>query len=91
MDIEWAKDGVDGALYIVQARPETVASQQAATNLESYVLKETGPRCWLRAGPWVPEIGSGPVRVVVDSHHLPDFKDRARCWWPTPPRRTGNR
>ncbi|WP_299392762.1 phosphoenolpyruvate synthase [Pelagibius sp.] len=73
MDIEWAKDGVDGALYIVQARPETVASQQAATNLESYVLKETGPV--LATGRAVgTRIGSGPVRVVVDSHHLPDFK-----------------
>ena len=38
MDIEWAKDGLDGKLYIVQARPETVASQRQASSLETYVL-----------------------------------------------------
>ena len=39
MDMEWAKDGVDGKLYIVQARPETVASQRQTSVLESYVLE----------------------------------------------------
>jgi pyruvate,water dikinase len=39
MDIEWAKDGSDGRLYILQARPETVASQASTTTLEQYVLK----------------------------------------------------
>ncbi len=39
MDVEWAKDGVDGKLYIVQARPETVASQRQASLLETYVLE----------------------------------------------------
>ncbi|MCV7256271.1 phosphoenolpyruvate synthase [Mycobacterium hackensackense] len=42
MDMEWAKDGIDGKLYIVQARPETVASQHSATALESYVLEGRG-------------------------------------------------
>ncbi len=42
MDMEWAKDGIDGKLYIVQARPETVASQRKATMLESYVLDGRG-------------------------------------------------
>jgi len=42
MDIEWAKDGTDGQLYLVQARPETVASQRAAATLESYLLDGTG-------------------------------------------------
>ena len=42
MDIEWAKDGTDGLLYLVQARPETVASQRAAATLERYVLDGTG-------------------------------------------------
>ena len=74
MDIEWAKDGIDGELYIVQARPETVASQQAATDLESYVLNGTGET--LAAGRAVgTKIGSGLVRVVVDTQHLPDFKE----------------
>jgi pyruvate,water dikinase len=39
MDMEWAKDGVDGLLYIVQARPETVVSQRNSMMMESYVLK----------------------------------------------------
>ena len=39
MDIEWAKDGEDGKLYIVQARPETVASQRVAGAFETYALK----------------------------------------------------
>ncbi len=42
MDIEWAKDGDDGLLYIVQARPETVKSRASATILERYLMKETG-------------------------------------------------
>jgi pyruvate, water dikinase len=42
MDIEWAKDGIDGQLYLVQARPETVASQRTAATLESYVLDGSG-------------------------------------------------
>jgi pyruvate, water dikinase len=43
MDIEWAKDGVDGRLYIVQARPETVASQKDHGVLEEYRVKTHGP------------------------------------------------
>ncbi|RMR21507.1 Phosphoenolpyruvate synthase, partial [Pseudomonas savastanoi pv. glycinea] len=42
MDIEWAKDGDDGKLYIVQARPETVKSRASANVMERYLLKETG-------------------------------------------------
>lgn len=42
MDIEWAKDGLDGQLYIVQARPETVASQRTGMHLEHYQLLEPG-------------------------------------------------
>ena len=36
MDIEWAKDGIDGRLYVVQARPETVASQKPAGLMDEY-------------------------------------------------------
>ena len=42
MDIEWAKDGLDGQLYIVQARPETAASQRSLTTVETYVLEAKG-------------------------------------------------
>jgi pyruvate, water dikinase len=43
LDIEWAKDGEDGLLYIVQARPETVASQRETGSFESYTMTATGP------------------------------------------------
>src|SRR5690554_2241914 len=42
MDIEWAKDGDDGKIYIVQARPETVKSRASANVMERYPLKATG-------------------------------------------------
>ena len=42
MDIEWAKDGKDEKLYIVQARPETVQSNKESLSLENYVLEEDG-------------------------------------------------
>ena len=42
MDIEWAKDGDDGQLYIVQARPETVKSRQNVGTMERYLLKQKG-------------------------------------------------
>jgi pyruvate,water dikinase len=42
MDIEWAKDGIDGKIYVVQARPETVASQKSPTVLETWQLKGKG-------------------------------------------------
>ncbi|MGQ3686010.1 MAG: phosphoenolpyruvate synthase [Candidatus Loosdrechtia sp.] len=44
MDLEWAKDGVLGELFIVQARPETVHSRKTATTLKTYELKESGKR-----------------------------------------------
>jgi len=72
MDIEWAKDGEDGKLYIVQARPETVASRRAPGAFEIYTLKEGGPV--LATGRAVGEkIGSGTVRVVADPHDLAAF------------------
>ncbi len=51
MDIEWAQDGTDGKLYIVQARPETVASQQTAQSLETYSLDVSRARFWSAAVP----------------------------------------
>ena len=63
MDLEWAKDGVDGELYIVQARPETVASQHAVNELEIFHLEGTGTV--LTTGNSVGDrVASGPVRVV---------------------------
>jgi pyruvate,water dikinase len=69
MDIEWAKDGVDGGLYIVQARPETVASRRSPQAFETFRLKGSGPV--LVAGRAVGEkIGSGVARIVRDKHEL---------------------
>ncbi len=73
MDMEWAKDGETGALYIVQARPETVHAQQAYDTLEFYHLTTHGPV--LARGRSVGEkISHGPVRVIKDAHHLHDFQ-----------------
>ena len=65
MDIEWAKDGDDGLLYIVQARPETVKSRSSATILERYLMKETGT-VLVEGRSIGQKIGSGPVRVIND-------------------------
>ncbi|EPO8093069.1 phosphoenolpyruvate synthase [Pseudomonas aeruginosa] len=63
MDIEWAKDGDDGKLYIVQARPETVKSRASATVMERYLLKEKGTV--LVEGRAIGQrIGAGPVKVI---------------------------
>jgi pyruvate, water dikinase len=72
MDVEWAKDGEDGRLYIVQARPETAASHRAPNAFETYSLKGTGPV--LATGRAVGEkIASGKVRTVADAHDLSAF------------------
>ncbi|CRI56127.1 phosphoenolpyruvate synthase [Pseudomonas sp. CCOS 191] len=65
MDIEWAKDGDDGKLYIVQARPETVKSRASANVMERYLLKEKGTV--LVEGRAIGQrIGAGKVRVIND-------------------------
>jgi pyruvate, water dikinase len=73
MDMEWAKDGLDGKLYIVQARPETVASQRSMTALESYVLEGRGEI--LAEGRSVGEkIASGAARRIENVTHLAQFQ-----------------
>ena len=63
MDIEWGKDGADGKLYILQARPETVKSQQEGKAEQRYKLKGTGTV--LAEGRAIGQkIGTGPVRIV---------------------------
>ena len=69
MDIEWAKDGDTGKLYIVQARPETVKSRQQSNKIERYLLKEKADV--LCEGRSIGQrIGAGPVKVV---EHLSDM------------------
>jgi pyruvate, water dikinase len=73
MDIEWAKDGEDGKLYIVQTRPETAASNRQAGAFEIYSLNATGPV--LASGRSVGEkIAAGSVRVIPDARELSGFK-----------------
>ena len=69
MDIEWGKDGGDGQLYILQARPETVKSQQAGKAEQRYKLKGTGT-VLVEGRAIGQKIGTGPVRIV---HSLADM------------------
>ncbi|MDQ2971642.1 MAG: phosphoenolpyruvate synthase [Pseudomonadota bacterium] len=74
MDIEWAKDGVTGKLYIVQARPETVKSRGSATTLERFALNERGKvLCEGRA--IGQKIGAGAARVVKSIAQMSTFKE----------------
>jgi pyruvate,water dikinase len=73
MDMEWAKDGITGQLFIVQARPETVESRKKKLVLQTYRLKSTGKR--LVSGHSVGEaIGSGKARLILDAHRMGEFQ-----------------
>ncbi|MBI43172.1 phosphoenolpyruvate synthase [Marinobacter lutaoensis] len=69
MDIEWAKDGDDGRIYIVQARPETVKSRAAANVMERYLLKETG-KVLVEGRSIGHKIGSGPVKIITSINEM---------------------
>ena len=74
MDIEWAKDGRSGELFIVQARPETVVSQRARGILETYHLEKRGEI--LVSGRSIGEkIACGPVRRIENVGQLSTFRD----------------
>lgn len=74
MDIEWARDGRTGELFIVQARPETVHSQRARPTLELW--RRRGEGKVLVTGRSVGGgVASGPVRVILDSSELSPFQD----------------
>ncbi len=76
MDIEWAKDGRSGELYVVQARPETVQANLDEGHLESYRLTETGER--LVTGLAVGEaVASGEVCMLEDASRIGEFRDGA--------------
>jgi pyruvate,water dikinase len=73
MDIEWAKDGITGELYILQARPETVHSVKLENVLETYVLEEKGEM--LARGEAVgSKIGRGTVKVLESAYEISDFR-----------------
>jgi len=73
MDMEWAKDGLEDQIYIVQARPETVQSQKKGNILEIYNLKEKGEV--LVTGEAIgTKIGKGKVKYIKDTSCLSEFK-----------------
>ena len=69
MDIEWGKDGDDGKLYILQARPETVKSQNTGLVMEKYRLKQYG-KAMTHGRAIGQKIGAGVVRVVSDASEM---------------------
>jgi len=76
MDIEWAKDGTTGELFVVQARPETVHSQKTSNVLRIYKLTGKTPSEPLLIGRAVGEmIGQGKVRTIVDLRKLDEFQE----------------
>jgi pyruvate,water dikinase len=73
MDMEWAKDGVNGQLFIVQARPETVQSRKDKAVLRTWELKSKGTR--LVQGHSVGEaIGTGRARLILDAQRMSEFQ-----------------
>ena len=76
MDMEWAKDGETGDLYIVQARPETVWSLKGSARLTQYHLTETGEQ--LAAGMSIGDaVAAGPAAVIRDASEIDRFPDGA--------------
>jgi pyruvate,water dikinase len=73
MDIEWAKDGITGELFVVQARPETVHSQMDLASLRTYVLEEEG-KLLLKGEAVGTKIGQGEVKVIESSNEIHKFK-----------------
>jgi pyruvate,water dikinase len=73
MDIEWAKDGLDGQLYLVQARPETVASQKISAVMRTYRVHPDAPPL-VEGGAVGSAVASGAVRVVEGSKDLALFR-----------------
>lgn len=76
MDVEWAKDGDDGEMFIVQARPETVQSRRDVGELKTYKLKETGES--LVDGLAIGEaVATGPVMLIESAEEIDRFEDGA--------------
>jgi pyruvate, water dikinase len=73
MDMEWAKDGLDGELYIVQARPETVTSQKQALLLEDYQI-QGGGEVIITGHAVGGKISKGIAHVITSTAHLAEFR-----------------
>ncbi len=74
MDMEWAKDGLTGKLFIVQARPETVKSRMDLTSLSTYELQQKG-KLILQGASVGEKIGSGKVSLIKDVKQINKFKE----------------
>ncbi|WP_181706587.1 phosphoenolpyruvate synthase [Chthonobacter rhizosphaerae] len=74
MDMEWAKDGESGDLFIVQARPETVQSRTSGGEIRTYALTGKGPEL-IRGLAIGDAVVSGRVRVIEDAKDIADFPD----------------
>ena len=74
MDMEWAKDGRTGELFIVQARPETVQSRKNPDVLESYNWASAA-RCWSRGRSVGEKIATGRVRVIKSAQFIGQFQE----------------
>jgi len=74
MDIEWAKDGVTGELFVVQARPETVHSQRQGATLRLYHLEESGGEPLVTGLAVGEAIATGKARVIEDPSHMKVFQ-----------------
>ena len=70
MDIEWGRDGVDGKLYILQARPETVLANRNLKILQRYALKQTPPSAQVTGRAIGQRIGAGRVCLVADARAM---------------------
>jgi pyruvate,water dikinase len=73
MDMEWAKDGITGELFIVQARPETIHAGQDFSKVKEYIPLEHREPILMGASVGS-KIGVGKARVIMDAKHIGDFK-----------------
>ncbi len=75
MDIEWAKDGDSGEIFIVQARPETVKSRQDSNVMERYIINTKGAKVLCEGRSIGQRIGAGKVRIVSDISEMDKVED----------------
>ncbi len=75
MDIEWAKDGDSGEIFIVQARPETVKSRQDKNSMERYIINSKGVKVLTEGRSIGQKIGAGKVRVVTSLNEMSKVED----------------
>ena len=75
MDVEWAKDGDTGEIFIVQARPETVKSNQDKGSMERYIINSKGAKVLTEGRSIGQRIGSGKVRIVSTLSEMSKVQD----------------